>query len=197
MGGLSRLGRAAQNAYRAATMHDAVLHFWFHETQPAQWWKVDPAFDDLVRGRFGALHRQACRAELFGWRATPAGRLAEVIVLDQFSRNIHRGTPLAFAADPLSLALAQEALAAGADLALPVEQRSFLYMPYMHSESAVIHAVGEPLMRERAPAHTHAFELKHQAIVDRFGRYPHRNAILGRASTPEEAEFLQQPGSSF
>jgi len=197
MGRLSWLGRATQNAYRAATMHDALLDFWFRETQPAQWWKVDPAFDDLVRHRFGALHRQACRAELFGWRATPAGRLAEVIVLDQFSRNIHRGTPLAFAADPLSLALAQEAVAAGADLALPVEQRAFLYMPYMHSESAVIHAVGEPLMRERAPAHTHDFELKHQAIVYRFGRYPHRNAILGRASTPEEAEFLQQPGSSF
>lgn len=174
-----------------------ILGFWFEEIQPAQWWKVDLAFDELVRSRFGALHEQARRCELFAWRTAPAGRLAEVIALDQFARNIHRGTPGAFAADPLALALAQEAIAAGADLQLPVEQRAFLYMPFMHSESAAIHAVAEPLMRERAPQHTHEFELKHKAIVDRFGRYPHRNAILGRASTPEEEIFLTQPGSSF
>lgn len=178
-------------------MHDTVLRFWFEELQPAQWWKVDPAFDALVRSRFGALHERAVRCELFAWRATPQGRLAEVIVLDQFARNIHRGSRQAFAADPLALALAQEAVTAGADLALPVERRAFLYLPYMHSESAAIHAVGEPLMRERAPQHTHEFELKHKVIVDRFGRYPHRNAILGRVSTPEEAVFLTQPGSSF
>lgn len=178
-------------------MPHTILDFWFHEIAPAQWWKVDPAFDETVRSRFGVLHEQARRCELLAWRATPQGRLAEVIMLDQFARNIHRGTALAFAADPLALALAQEAVAAGADLALPVEQRAFLYMPYMHSESAVIHALAEPLMRERAPQHTHAFELRHKAIVDRFGRYPHRNAILGRESTPEEVEFLQQPGSSF
>jgi uncharacterized protein (DUF924 family) len=178
-------------------MPNAVLTFWFQEIRPADWWTVDAAFDERVRGRFGALHERAVRSELFAWRATPEGRLAEVIVLDQFSRNIHRGTPRAFAADPLALALAQEAVAAGADLALPVEQRAFLYMPFMHSESAAIHAVGEPLMKARAPQNTHDFELKHQAIVDRFGRYPHRNAILGRASTAEELAFLKQPGSSF
>jgi uncharacterized protein (DUF924 family) len=178
-------------------MEQDVLAFWFDEIQPAQWWKVDPAFDALVRERFGALHAQARRCELQAWRARPEGRLAEVIVLDQFARNIHRGTPEAFSADPLALALAQEAVAAGADLQLLPEKRAFLYMPYMHSESAAIHAVGEPLMKERAPQHTHEFELKHKAIVDRFGRYPHRNAILGRASTPEELEFLEQPGSSF
>lgn len=178
-------------------MSQTVLDFWFHETKPAQWWTVDPAFDALIRIRFGALHAQARRCELFAWRATPEGRLAEVIVLDQFARNLHRGTPDAFSADPLALALAQEAVAAGADLALPAERRAFLYMPYMHSESAAIHAVAEPLMKARAPAHTHDFELKHKSIVDRFGRYPHRNAILGRASTAEEAEFLKQPGSSF
>jgi uncharacterized protein (DUF924 family) len=178
-------------------MPHTILSFWFQDIQPAQWWKVDPAFDELIRSRFGALHEQARRCELFGWRATPEGRLAEVIVLDQFARNIHRGTPLAFAADPLALALAQEAVAAGADLQLQFEQRPFLYMPYMHSESAAIHAVAEPLMKDRAPQGTYDFELKHKAIVDRFGRYPHRNAILGRASTPEELEFLKQPGSSF
>ena len=175
----------------------AVLDFWFQEIQPAQWWKVDPAFDALVRTRFGALHEQARRCELFAWRATPEGRLAEVIALDQFARNIHRGSREAFDADPLALALAQEAVAAGDDLKLPPEQRAFLYMPYMHSESAAIHAAGEPLMKARAPQHTHQFELKHRAIVDRFGRYPHRNAILGRESTAEELAFLQQPGSSF
>jgi len=178
-------------------MPQALLDFWFQEIQPAQWWTVDPAFDDLIRTRFGALHDQARRCELFAWRATPEGRLAEVIVLDQFARNIHRGTPDAFSADPLALALAQEAVAAGADLALPVERRAFLYMPYMHSESAAIHAAGEPLMKARAPQGTYDFELKHKAIVDRFGRYPHRNAILGRTSTAEEIEFLKQPGSSF
>lgn len=178
-------------------MPPTVLDFWFHDIKPAQWWTVDPAFDDLIRTRFGALHAQARRCELFAWRATPEGRLAEVIVLDQFARNIHRGTPDAFAADPLALALAQEAVAVGADLALPAEQRAFLYMPYMHSESVAIHAVAEPLMKARAPAHTHDFELKHKTIVDRFGRYPHRNAILGRTSTAQEAEFLKQPGSSF
>lgn len=179
------------------TSHAQVLDFWFVQTAPARWWKVDPAFDDLIRDRFGALHEQARRCELFAWRTTPEGRLAEVIVLDQFARNIHRGTPGAFAADPLALALAQEAVAAGADLALPPEQRAFLYMPYMHSESPAIHAVAEPLMQARAPQHTHAFELKHKAIIDRFGRYPHRNAVLGRVSTAEEAAFLTQPGSSF
>lgn len=176
---------------------EEVLRFWFEEIQPAQWWKVDPAFDALVGERFGALHAQARRCELFAWRAAPQGRLAEVIVLDQFARNIHRGTPAAFSTDPLALALAQEAVAVGADLQLPVERRAFLYMPYMHSESAAIHAAGEPLMKARAPQGTHDFELKHKAIVDRFGRYPHRNAILGRASTAEEVEFLKQPGSSF
>lgn len=178
-------------------MPNTVLDFWFHEIQPAQQWSAEPAFDALVRDRFGALLEQALRCELFGWRTTPQGRLAEVIVLDQFSRNIHRGQPGAFAGDPLALALAQEAVAAGADLVLPVEQRAFLYMPWMHSESAAIHAVGEPLMRERAPKHTHDYELRHKAIIDRFGRYPHRNAILGRESTPEEVTFLKQPGSSF
>jgi uncharacterized protein (DUF924 family) len=178
-------------------MSEHILRFWFQEIQPAQWWQVDPAFDELVRSRFGALHEQAKRCELFAWRSTAEGRLAEVIVLDQFARNIHRGTPQAFAADPLALALAQEAVAANVDLALPIEQRAFLYMPYMHSESAAIHAAGEPLMKERAPEGTHDFELKHKAIVDRFGRYPHRNAILGRVSTPEEETFLTQPGSSF
>lgn len=178
-------------------MQQALLDFWFQEIQPAQWWKVDTAFDEQVRARFGALHEQARRCELFAWRATAEGRLAEVIALDQFARNIHRGTPRAFSADPLALALAQEAVAAGDDLKLAPERRAFFYMPYMHSESPVIHAVAEPLMKLRAPQGTYDFEIRHRAIVDRFGRYPHRNVILCRASTHEELEFLKQPGSSF
>lgn len=178
-------------------MHSTVLRFWFEEVTPAQWWKVDPAFDRLIADRFAGLHAQAVQAELFAWRASPRGRLAEVIVLDQFSRNMHRGHPLAFAADPMALALAQEAVAAGADQALPEAERVFLYMPYMHSESKRVHEVAERLFKAHAPAGNHDFELRHKAIIDRFGRYPHRNAILGRDSTAEELAFLAEPGSSF
>jgi len=178
-------------------MHQAVLQFWFYDITPAQWWKVDPAFDRQIAERFGQLHQQACKAELYEWRADPRGRLAEVIVLDQFSRNIYRGDPHAFEADPLALALAQTAVAAGDDLALSEAERAFLYMPYMHSESPRIHAVAAELFKARASEDSHRFELRHKAIIDRFGRYPHRNQILGRISTPEELAFLATPGSSF
>ena len=178
-------------------MHLSVLDFWFKEITPAQMWKVDPAFDRLIADRFGDLHEQATRAELFTWRATPHGRLAEIIALDQFSRNIHRGTRRAFEADTLALALAQEAVSNKADSELTISERTFLYMPYMHSESKRIHTVAEELFRDNAPKGNYDFELKHKAIIDRFGRYPHRNAILGRISTPEELVFLSEPGSSF
>jgi len=174
-----------------------ILHFWFEEIEPKAWWAVDPAFDARLHERFGALLEQASQGELFGWRAEPTGRLAEVIVLDQFSRNIHRGTPRAFAQDPMALALAQEAVNAGAPAALAPIERSFLYMPYMHSESRAIHAVAEQLFRDNGLENNFDFELRHKAIVDRFGRYPHRNAILGRASSEEELAFLQEPGSRF
>lgn len=179
------------------TSPDHVLTFWFDEVQPSQWWASDAAFDDEVRSRFGPLLRDAARSELFAWRSTPRGRLAEIIVLDQFPRNIHRGTPAAFALDPMALALAQEAVERGALASLGSDERAFLLLPYMHSESRLIHVQAEPLFREYTPAVNYDFELKHKAIIDRFGRYPHRNEILGRESTPEELEFLQQPGSSF
>jgi uncharacterized protein (DUF924 family) len=180
-----------------ADMQQQVLAFWFHEIEPRQWWAVDPAFDAQVRERFARLLVQAAQGELWLWRASAQGRLAEVIVLDQFSRNIHRGTPAAFAQDPMALALAQEAVAAGALAQLPPVQRSFLLLPYMHSESRLIHAEAERLYAEHAPPENHGFELRHKAIIDRFGRYPHRNAVLGRASSEEEIAFLAQPGSSF
>jgi uncharacterized protein (DUF924 family) len=178
-------------------MSEHILDFWFVETPPARWWKVDPEFDALVRARFLDTLVQAAAGELHGWRDTARGRLAEVIVLDQFPRNIHRGTPAAFAQDPMALALAQEAVRAGALAELAPVERSFLLLPYMHSESAAIHVVAESLYREHAPRENFEFELRHKAIIDRFGRYPHRNLILGRDSTPEEAAFLTEPGSSF
>mgnify|MGYP003121695391 FL=1 len=174
-----------------------ILAFWFDELEPAQWWAVDAALDARLRDRFLPTLEQAARCELAPWRASERGRLAEVIVLDQFSRNIFRDTPGAFAQDPLALGLAQEAVAGGALQALEPPQRSFLLMPYMHSESRVVHQAAEPLFKEWAPANNHRFELRHKEIIDRFGRYPHRNAILGRESTAEEREFLTQPGSSF
>jgi uncharacterized protein (DUF924 family) len=178
-------------------MHDEVLSFWFEETDAKSWWAADPGFDDLIRQRFLGLLQEAASGELYEWRATVRGRLAEIIVLDQFSRNVYRNTSRAFSQDPMALVLAQEAVAAGALIALDPTERSFLLLPYMHSESRKIHVVAEALYREFAPAGNHDFELKHKAIIDRFGRYPHRNEVLGRASTPDEVEFLKQPGSRF
>lgn len=178
-------------------MFNTVLKFWFEEIAPEAWWKADAGFDAQIRTRFAERLRQAAQGELFAWRSDARGRLAEIIVLDQFSRNIHRDTPQAFSQDPMSLALAQEAVAAGAHRMLSETERTFLLMPYMHSESKLVHVEAERLFREFTPAFNYEFELKHKAIVDRFGRYPHRNAILGRVSTPEEIEFLKQPGSRF
>lgn len=178
-------------------MHDEILKFWFEEAGPQRWWAADAAFDERIRARFATVHARAARGELHGWRAEPRGRLAEVIVLDQFSRNLYRGSALAFAQDLAALVLAQEAVAAGIHLQLEPVERAFLFMPYMHSESREIHVAAERLFREHGPLENHPHELRHKAIIDRFGRYPHRNAALGRASTPEEIEFLRQPGSSF
>ena len=118
---------------------EAVLAFWFDEATPQQWFARSDDFDRLIARRFGAVHAAAARCELYGWRATAGGRLAEVIVLDQFSRNIHRDTPRAFAQDALALVLAQELVATGRQAELPLAQRRFVYMPYMHSESLAVH----------------------------------------------------------
>jgi uncharacterized protein (DUF924 family) len=178
-------------------MHAQVLDFWFREIDPGLWFASDRNFDDLIRTRFFDLMQQAAAGELYAWRATAEGRLAEIIVLDQFSRNVYRDRPRAFAQDPIALVLAQEAVACGALHSLDPTRRSFLLLPYMHSESQRIHVVAEALYREFAPAENHDFELRHKAIIDRFGRYPHRNEILQRTSTPEELAFLAQPGSRF
>lgn len=176
---------------------DMIIHFWFEEIEPKQWWIKDPEFDLLIAERFGKLLEQAIQGELYHWRASPKGRLAEIIVLDQFSRNIHRDTPQAFAADAIALVLAQEAVAVNADSELKAKQVPFLFMPYMHSESKAIHEVAVRLFNREAAQGNLQFEIKHKAIIDQFGRYPHRNQILGRESTAEEIAFLQQPDSSF
>ncbi|WP_317929814.1 DUF924 family protein [Halioxenophilus sp. WMMB6] len=174
-----------------------ILDFWFTTLTPKQWWTVDPELDKQLSERFGPLVQQASAGELFGWRATTRGRLAEIIVLDQFSRNIFRNTPAAFTQDNCALILTQEAVTAGALTELQVDERAFLLMPYMHSESRFIHQQAEILFREHTPKNNYDFELRHKAIIDRFGRYPHRNRILGRESTAEELAFLQEPGSGF
>ena len=174
-----------------------VIDFWFSEIDPGQWWRQSDELDSQIRQRFGLLHAQALSGGLTGWRVHALGRLAEIIVLDQFSRNIFRGTKQAFGADSQALALAQEAVAAGADAELDPARRAFLYMPFMHSEAPEIHELAVRLFSASGMDSNLQFELRHQAIIDRFGRYPHRNAVLGRVSTVEEIEFLKTPGSSF
>jgi len=178
-------------------MYKEIIKFWFEEISQAQWWKKDVEFDQLIASRFSEVHGQAARCELYQWRDTAEGRLAEIIVLDQFSRNIYRDSPLSFATDSLALALGQEVIREGADQEVPESMRSFFYMPFMHSESAVIHEEAVALYEAYGNEGNLNFELRHKAIIDRFGRYPHRNEILGRDSTVDEIEFLSHPGSSF
>lgn len=174
-----------------------ILEFWFEELIPKQWFLKDSELDRMIGERFGATLAAAARCECWAWRKTPAGRVAEIIVLDQFSRNIHRDTPGAFAQDPLALALSQELIGLGLDTSLPLAQRIFAYMPFMHSESLPIHDRALELFDRPGMEEQLDYERRHRVIIERFGRYPHRNAILGRESTPEEIEFLRQPGSSF
>lgn len=178
-------------------MYQEVLDFWFNDIEPKPWFEKNIDFDNTIKDRFGALHRQAVQGELSAWRHSSKGALAEIILLDQFSRNIYRDQPESFAADPMALALAQVAIANGFDVELSPTERSFLYMPFMHSESAVIHEEAVKLFRDLGIANNLDFEFKHKEIVDRFGRYPHRNAILGRKSSSDELAFLDEPNSSF
>ena len=174
-----------------------VLDFWFDETTRPLWFAAGESFDRVIAERFGTLLQQAAAGELVSWRNLTAGRVAEIIVLDQFSRNVWRDTLRAFSQDGMALVLAQEVLKQADFAALPVGQQKFALMPYMHSESAAIHAEAVPLFTALGDELTLDFELRHKAIIDRFGCYPHRNAILGRVSRAEEEAFLQQAGSSF
>lgn len=179
-------------------MYTDILRFWFEELTPEQWWKKDSEIDQHIRIRFRDTWEAARRAECAKWRDEPLGRLAEIIVLDQFSRNLFRDKPQAFAQDGMALVLSQEAIRNGiANEKFTDEQLAFVYMPFMHSESRMIHEQAVKLFEMFKEKSHLDYELKHKAIIDRFGRYPHRNAVLGRDSTPDEKAFLQQPDSSF
>jgi hypothetical protein len=176
---------------------ESVLKFWFEEIAPQQWWRKSPEFDRALTERFGALHRSAAASELLAWRSSAKGRVAEVLVLDQFSRHIYRDRPEAFACDAMALALAQTAVAFGLDKDLPLPLRQFLYMPFMHSESKAVHQEALVLFAAQGLEKSLESERAHQKIIHRFGRYPHRNVLLGRVSTDEELEFLKTPHASF
>ncbi len=168
-----------------------VLDFWFVEHGRDDWFGGKPEFDKELSDHFAGTHAAVARGEAWRWRATPQGRLAEIIVLDQFSRQLHRGSALAFASDDMALALAQEAVAGGHDQKLERKQRHFLYMPYMHSESLLVHEEALRLFAALGDAETLKFEELHIECLRRFGRYPRRNTALGRLSTPEEIAYIE------
>lgn len=178
------------------TEHD-ILDFWFEEIDPSLWFTKDLLFDQQIKQRFLKTYEEVLDGTHSDWRKTPRGRLAEIIVLDQFPRNMFRDSVKAFASDELALHLAQEAVRLGEDKKLSTMERAFLYMPYMHSEDKDVHTEAMKLFNQPGLENNLDYEKKHKAIIDRFGRYPHRNKILGRDSTSEEMEFLKQPGSSF
>lgn len=175
----------------------AVLEFWFDEETKPFWFTQSKEFDKQLKQQFGQLLMQASAGELDAWRNSIRGRLAEIIVLDQFSRNIYRGSAKAFAQDGMALVLAQQAVQLPDFAELSGEERQFVLMPFMHSESKMIHQQAVLLFSRYTDSNVLNFELKHKAIIDKFGRYPHRNGILGRRSTDEEWLFLQQPNSAF
>ena len=187
----------------------AVLDFWFlpagdpgHGAERAEWFRKDEAFDRAIAARFGALIERGLAGALDAWRATPRGALAEIVVLDQFTRNVFRGTPRAFAGDARALAAARALVAAGADRGLPAVARQFAYLPFEHAEDRAMQEEAMRLFAGLAAEHPEQADLlrwaaAHRDIVARFGRFPHRNLVLGRVSTADELAFLQQPGSSF
>jgi len=177
--------------------YQSVIDFWFDEIEPASWWRKNAEFDELIRQRFLGVHTAANAGELSCWREQSLGCLAEILVLDQFSRNIYRDDPRSFASDTVALVLAQEMVRSGRDRDIYPVMRAFVYMPFMHSESAKIHDQALLLFDQPGMESNLDFEHKHKIIIDRFGRYPHRNEILGRHSTSDELDFLLQPGSAF
>lgn len=176
---------------------ETVLQFWFNETEPEKWFKKDEEFDRTVRARFADVCRRAAAGNLDAWQQTPRGCVALVIVLDQFPRNMYRGDARAFATDAAARAVLRRALASGFDKGLSVPEKQFLYMPLQHSEDAADQALSVALNTATGNADLVKWAEAHHRIVERFGRFPHRNNILGRESTQEEVEFLKEKGSSF
>ncbi|WP_372844213.1 DUF924 family protein [Psychrobacter sp.] len=187
----------------------AVLDFWFDEDNKPYWFEQNDAFDQQIKAKFGKVWQAAKQGQCVTWRIADApadsnssitalaGRLAEIIVLDQFSRNLCREQACAFAQDGMALVLAQEAILQPHFHTLPTQWRKFLIMPFMHSESLMIHQRYLPLFEQLDDALTLDFEQRHKEIIKQFGRYPHRNEVVGRKSTATELTFLQQPDSSF
>jgi uncharacterized protein (DUF924 family) len=174
-----------------------LLSFWFSEEVKPKWFEASDAFDAELRERFGLAARRAGEGALDGWAAAPEGLIALIILLDQIPRNIHRGTPAAFATDARALRLARAAVANGIDRQLTDAQRGFLYLPFMHSEDLAAQEEGMALYGALGNEPALDYMRRHRDIIARFGRFPHRNDILGRTSTPEEIAFLEQPGSRF
>lgn len=179
-----------------ATPHD-VLDFWFGQCTPAQWFAKDDGFDATLRDRFGALHGVAAADGLADWERSADGRMALILVLDQMSRNLYRGDPRAFAQDARARAVARRAVAAGDHVFAPPERCLFLFLPFEHSEDVADQLWCAALFGVLGDANLDDYAAKHRVIVERFGRFPHRNAALGRTSTAEELSFLEQPNSSF
>lgn len=176
----------------------AVLQFWFVETRPRQWFAKDQVFDALLRERFSSLAETAIQGELRHWAQQPQSALALVLLLDQFPRRIWRDSAMAFAGDRQALSLSQLALANGWIASEPEQaRRQFWLMPQMHSEDLAVQDAALPLFAQFSDPRTADFARRHRDVIARFGRFPHRNAVLGRLSSPEELAFLQTPGSGF
>jgi len=171
---------------------DDVHRFWFEEHTSADWFGGKPAFDKELEDAYGATVPLVARGDAWTWRTSPRGRLSEILVLDQFSRQLYRDDPRAFAQDGMALVLAQELVAAGHDQALPDSERMFAYMPFMHSESPVVHEQSIRLFTALGNETFLDYAVRHFEIIKKFGRYPKRNALLGRTSTPEEEAYIAE-----
>ena len=186
------------------TIRQDVLGFWYGDPKDQDygqfrtwWFEKSDATDLQIVDRFKDLHTQLMTGEHQDMLATPEGYMAQILVLDQFSRNIYRDSPQAFASDGKALALAKEAVAKGYDQKLPAFMRAFIYLPYEHSESLADQEESVRLYEALGQPGNLDYAIQHKVIIEKFGRYPHRNALLGRVSTPEEIKFLKQPGSGF
>jgi len=175
----------------------SVLAFWFDAHGQSDWFGASPEFDAEIARRFTDTHAWVAAGKAESWRATPAGRLAEIIVLDQFSRQLYRGRPEAYASDPLALRLARELVATGGDLELEPTRRMFAYLPFMHSEDLEVHEEAAPLFSAYGSEEFSDFERRHVETLHRFGRYPYRNQALDRPSTPEELDYIASGNGMF
>lgn len=174
-----------------------ILNFWFNECKPEQWFKNDPDFDLMLESRFAVTIDDALAGRLESWEDTEEGCLAIIIVLDQFTRNVFRDTPRAFSGDERALALSKKCCEKGYLSTPDIHKRHFMLMPMVHSEEISVQDAAIPLIKDYTSQVAYEYAVRHRDIIARFGRFPHRNVILGRPSTNKELEFLKQPGSSF